>query len=131
MKLVSRIGAAILFIIAGILIIIGFLFVLGAFSPSGSSSWIGTGVGIIIFAMVLVAGGIALIYFGSKRAAASSPQKVTYNIDLPGNVSLDTLKCQSCGGVLTKDNIELVAGAPMVSCPYCNTSYQLTEEPKW
>jgi len=25
----------------------------------------------------------------------------------------------------------MVAGAPVVTCPYCNTSYQLKEEPKW
>ena len=41
------------------------------------------------------------------------------------------MKCQSCGGTLTSDNIKLVNGAPMVNCPYCNTVYQLTEEPKW
>jgi uncharacterized Zn-finger protein len=29
------------------------------------------------------------------------------------------------------DNIKMVAGAPVVTCPYCNTTYQLTEEPKW
>jgi len=41
------------------------------------------------------------------------------------------MKCKSCGGSLTMDNIKLVAGAPVVNCPYCNTTYQLTEEPKW
>jgi uncharacterized Zn-finger protein len=29
------------------------------------------------------------------------------------------------------DNIQMVAGAPVVNCPYCHTTYQLTEEPKW
>jgi hypothetical protein len=53
------------------------------------------------------------------------------NIDLPGKVKLDSLKCQSCGGVLSSDNIKMVAGAPVVTCPYCHTTYQLTEEPKW
>jgi len=27
--------------------------------------------------------------------------------------------------------VEVVAGAPVVTCPYCHTTYQLTEEPKW
>jgi hypothetical protein len=44
---------------------------------------------------------------------------------------MDTLKCKSCGGSLTMDNIKMVAGAPVVSCPYCNSTYQLSEEPKW
>ena len=46
-------------------------------------------------------------------------------------MNLDTLTCKSCGGQLTSDNISMVAGAPVVSCPFCGTSYQLTEEPKW
>lgn len=53
------------------------------------------------------------------------------HIDLPANINLDTLKCQSCGGNLTLENIQLVAGSPVVHCPYCHTTYQLTEEPKW
>jgi uncharacterized Zn-finger protein len=44
---------------------------------------------------------------------------------------MDTLKCRSCGGALKPENITMVAGAPVVTCPYCGTTYQLTEEPKW
>ena len=58
-------------------------------------------------------------------------ENVTYKVDLPANVNMDTLKCKSCGGTLTMDNIQMVAGAPVVNCPYCHTTYQLTEEPKW
>jgi phage FluMu protein Com len=64
-------------------------------------------------------------------AVSRGAPNVTLKVDLPGNVNLDTLKCQSCGGVLTMDNIQMVAGAPVVNCPYCKTAYQLTEEPKW
>jgi len=53
------------------------------------------------------------------------------NVDLPGDVNMDSLKCKSCGGTLTAENITMVAGAPMVTCPFCHTAYQLTEEPKW
>jgi uncharacterized Zn-finger protein len=56
---------------------------------------------------------------------------VTLKVDLPGNVRLDSLKCKSCGGALSADNIKMVAGAPVVDCPYCHTTYQMTEEPKW
>ena len=44
---------------------------------------------------------------------------------------IEEMKCKSCGGTLTAENIKLVNGAPMVTCPYCNSVYQLTEEPKW
>jgi hypothetical protein len=115
----------ILYIAAGILIFFGVLFIWGAFSPEGSPSWILVGV-------ISVSIGFGLIWFaGRQKIAPSGPEQVTLKVDLPANVSLDTFKCQSCGGSLTPENVKMVAGAPVVSCPYCHTSYQLTEEPKW
>jgi len=115
------------YIAAAILIFFGILFVWGAFSPEGSPGW-------IIVGLISIGIGFAIIWFASRSkiaSAGSSASNVTYQVDLPANVSLDTLKCQSCGGVLSKDNINMVAGAPVVTCPYCGTTYQLTEEPKW
>ena len=114
------------YIAAGILIFFGVLFIWGAFSPNGSVAW-------ILIGLVSVAIGFGLIWFASRRKPVSetSSQNVTLKIDLPANVNLDTLKCKSCGGALTMDNIQMVAGAPVVNCPYCKTTYQLTEEPKW
>lgn len=119
MKIIAYIAAA-------ILIFFGVLFIWGAFSPQGSTSW-------ILIGIVSVAIGFGLIWFASRRKAEeqAASQNVTLKIDLPANVNLETLKCKSCGGSLTMDNIEMVAGAPVVHCPYCGTTYQLTEDPKW
>jgi hypothetical protein len=114
------------YIAAGILIFFGVLFIWGAFSPNGSVGWIPVG-------LISVGIGFGLIWFASRKkpGSESTTQNVTLKIDLPANVNLDTLKCKSCGGALTMDNIQMVAGAPVVNCPYCKTTYQLTEEPKW
>ena len=115
------------YIVAAILIFFGILFIWGAFGSQGSAGWIPIGI-------ITVGIGLALIYlstFLKKPESQSSTQNVTLNIDLPANVSLDTMKCKSCGGALKMENIQMVAGAPVVNCPYCHTSYQLTEEPKW
>ena len=112
------------FIAAAILIFFGVLFIWGAFSPDGSVSW-------ILIGIISVAIGFGLIWFGARQKPANQETQVTYKVDLPANVSLDTMKCKSCGGVLAPENVKMVAGAPVVTCPYCNTSYQLTEEPKW
>ena len=119
MKIIAYIAAA-------ILIFFGVLFIWGAFSPQGSTSW-------ILIGILSIAIGFGLIWFASRRKAEgeAASQNVTLKIDLPANVNLETLKCKSCGGSLTMDNIEMVAGAPVVHCPYCGTTYQLTEEPKW
>ena len=107
------------YIVAAILVFFGVLFIWGAFSPQGSPGWILIGLVIIFFAA------------RSGKSASASGQNVTLNVDLPGNVKMDTLKCQSCGGTLAPENITMVAGAPVVTCPYCHTTYQLTEQPKW
>ena len=112
------------YIAAAIFIFFGILFIWGAFSPTGSTGWIPVG-------LISVLAGFGLIWFVGRQKPAGESQDVTLKIDLPANVSLDSFKCKSCGGALTTDNVKMVAGAPVVTCPYCNSIYQLTEEPKW
>ena len=130
-KLFGSIGAALLFIAAAGFIIFGFLFVLGSGSPQGQASWFGTGLIFFVVGAVLIGLGFGAIYLAKRQAAKAAGEQVTYNVNLPGNVSMDTLKCKSCGGTLAPENITMVAGAPVVTCPFCKTTYQLTEEPKW
>jgi hypothetical protein len=120
-------GKIIAYIFAAILIFFGVLFIWATFSPEGQIGW-------LIVGVISVGIGFGLIWFVSRRKPASEGSndgEVTLKIDLSGDVNLDTLKCRSCGGTLSTDDIKMVAGAPVVNCPYCNTSYQLTEEPKW
>jgi hypothetical protein len=113
------------YIAAAILIFFGVIFIWGAFSPQGSPGW-------LLVGGMLVLIGFAIIWFASRSKPAGAPgTNVTLNVDLPGNVGMDTLKCKSCGGALSPENVKMVAGAPVVTCPYCGTTYQLTEEPKW
>ena len=113
-------------IFSSILIFFGVLFLLGAFSPDGSPAW-------IIIGLILVGIAIVIIWLGTRKKAvdAKDTQNVTLKIDLPGNVSLDSMKCKSCGGNLSAENVKMVAGALQVTCPFCHTQYQLTEDPKW
>ena len=120
-------GKIIAYIFAAILIFFGVLFIWATFSPDGQIGWLVVGV-------ISVGIGFGLIWFAGRKTKPDSTTQgdnVTLKLDLPGDVNLDSMKCQSCGGVLTMDAIKMVAGAPVVSCPYCNTTYQLTEEPKW
>jgi uncharacterized Zn finger protein len=52
-------------------------------------------------------------------------------VDLPASTKIEEMKCRNCGGNLKAENIKMIAGAPTVECPFCGTTYQLTEEPKW
>lgn len=118
-------GKIILFVLAAFALIFSFLFFLGAGGQTGSSTY-------IMIAVILASVGFILIFFATRmKAPEDSTQNVTVNIDLPGEVGMDTIKCKSCGGVLGEKDVKLVAGAPIVTCPYCGTTYQLSEEPKW
>jgi hypothetical protein len=119
------VGRVIGYIAAAILIFFGVLFVWGAFSPDGSVGWILVGI-------VSIAAGFGLIWLTGRRARqAAQAATVVQKIELSGDVNLEKMTCRNCGGTLSSENIKVITGAPFVNCPYCNTSYQLNEEPKW
>ncbi len=114
------------YILGGILIFFGVLFLWASFGnvllmPAG-----------FLTGLITMVAGFGAVWFGArKKPSADGDQNVTLQIDLSGDVKLETLKCESCGGSLSPEHVTMVAGAPVVNCPYCKTSYQLTEEPKW
>jgi hypothetical protein len=115
------------YIAAAILIFFGVLFIWGAFGSTPHPEWIAVG-------LVSVLIGFGLIWLAGRKPAISpsgNNQNVSLKIDLPASTKIEALKCNNCGGALKPENIKMVAGAPMVECPFCGTTYQLTEEPKW
>lgn len=110
----------VLYLLAAALAFLGLVFVAGS---QGEIMRIVVGV-----VMWLAAG--ALVYFARMRPAAATTN-VVQKIDLSGDVSLQQIKCKSCGGTLSSKSISVKAGAVFVTCEYCGTSYQLEEEPKW
>jgi len=128
-KTLLYIGAGILFLIGLCLVGYGILSVIGSTSAQGQSNWMTFGIGFACAGIVFIGGGAGLIFLAMRGQKTEVIQKV--EIDLPGETKISEMKCRSCGGTLTSDNIKLVNGAPMVNCPYCDSVYQLTEEPKW
>ncbi len=108
------------YLIAAIVAFFGFMFVVGA-----QGQLIRVVVGVILFA----AAGV-LIYLTRVRP---KKEEITHvqKIDLSGDVQLEHLQCRACGGALSRDNIEVKAGAIFIECPYCGSSYQIEEAPKW
>jgi len=119
-------GKIIGYVISGILIFFGVLFIWGAFSPQGEPGW-------IIIGIITVAVGFGIIAFIKLREPkpAAPPQEIIQKIDLSGEIELEKLKCQNCGAELNQESITLKEGAIFVSCPYCGAVYQVVEEPKW
>ena len=116
-------GKIIGYLFAAIAIFFGIIFIWGAFSPEGQPVW-------IIVGAISVLIGFGVIWFVSKKQKTGD-EEVKVQIDISGDVNLDKLSCESCGSPLSPEHVSMVAGAPVVACPSCGTTYQLTEEPKW
>lgn len=116
----------ILFVLGGFALVFGFLYLLGSGGAGGGgSTWLMIGAGLVII-------GLILIFLATKIAPPQPADvNVTYQVDIPGDVNMEKIKCVSCGGTIGQKDINMVNGAPVVTCPWCNTTYQLTEEPKW
>jgi len=130
-KLLLSIAAGILLLIGICLLGYGVLNVIGSTSSSGSQSWLQYGLGFGIAGVVFLAGGAGLVYAAVRGQKTEVVQQVTMKVDLPADTKISQVKCRNCGGNLKPENIKMVLGAPMVECPFCGTTYQLTEEPKW
>ena len=128
------VGAGILFLMGICLVGYGALNVIGSTSAQGNSAWLSFGIGFLVVGLVFLAGGAGLVWLGARKTASGGggdAQQVIMKIDLPGDTKISQMKCQSCGGAITSADIKMMAGAPVVTCPYCQATYQLTEEPKW
>lgn len=84
----------------------------------------------IVVGAVLLAAAIALVIAVRLRPRVHQTN-IVQRIDLSGDVTPEELTCNSCGAHLSRDAIEVRAGAVFVSCRYCGAAYQLEEAPKW
>jgi len=108
------------YFLAALLGALGFIFLAGAQGQTGRFI-----VGVILF---LAAGG--LVYLARVRPQTVERTTVQ-RIDLSGDVNLEEFRCRSCNAPLSKDEIEVKAGAIMVQCDHCGATYQVEEAPKW
>lgn len=107
--------------------VLGFLLGLGGILALFAASQ-GHTVPRLVAGIALLGAAAFMIYL----ARAKGPEtKITHQIDLTGDTSLEHLRCNACGAKLDADSIEMHEGAIYVKCPYCGTSYQLEEKPKW
>jgi DNA-directed RNA polymerase subunit RPC12/RpoP len=120
-------GKIIGFIIAGILVLLGVLFIIAATSPESGNPG-----GTLLAGVLMVVIGLGIIVAVRLREPKPEQQvTIRQEIDIGGDVEMEALKCTSCGAQLDKSAISLIQGAVMVSCPYCSATYQIVEEPKW
>lgn len=107
--------------------LLGLMFVVGA---QGVAMRMVVGVILVGVAAGLLVTAIALVWLGAKGPKQPTTT-IVQKIDLSGDVSLQEMTCQSCGGTLGKQSVAVAAGAVFINCEFCGAAYQLEEEPKW
>lgn len=66
------------------------------------------------------------IYYITRK-----PKTVIQQLEVSGQMKAATIKCPNCGGAVDVNTIKIVSGVPYATCPYCGTTFEVTEEPKW
>jgi DNA-directed RNA polymerase subunit RPC12/RpoP len=78
---------------------------------------------------VLFVIGIAIIvgiYYTTRK-----PKMVIQRLEVSGQMKAASIKCPNCSASIDPNSIKIVSGVPYATCPYCGTTFEVTEEPKW
>ena len=70
--------------------------------------------------------GIAILYYITRM-----PKTVIQRLEVSGQMKAASIKCLNCGASVDANTIRIVSGVPYATCPYCGTTFEVIEEPKW
>jgi predicted Zn finger-like uncharacterized protein len=76
---------------------------------------------------LLFSAGFVVLYFTWKR----QPTQIVQKLEVPGRIKVQTVKCPNCSASIDMNQIKIVNGVPLIKCPYCGHTSEITEEPKW
>lgn len=83
---------------------------------------------LIISVLLFIIGIVVIvgIYYAARK-----PKTVIQQLEISGQMKGAAIKCPNCSASINADEIKIVSGVPYVKCPYCGTTFEVTEEPKW
>ena len=103
-------------ILVAILFFFGIIFALAsAYAPSR-----------LIVAALLFVVGFGIAYYITRK-----PKTIIQQLELSGRMSAVALKCPNCSASVDANRIKIVSGVPYATCPCCQQTFEVAEEPKW
>lgn len=112
-------GKAVGYLASAALMFLGIMFLLASVYASSR---------LLVGAILIVAGlGVAFLTWRAGVSQAS----VKYELQMPGGLKVDSIKCPNCGAGLDPSKMQLKQGAPTIKCSYCGNEFEVAEEPKW
>jgi len=122
MRLITVLGA----IAVSILFFFAVIFALASSYPTltaqAAQTRLLTSLILFIVGLTIIAG----IYLTTRK-----PKTVIQRLEVSGQMKAAPIKCPNCGGSIDANQIKIVTGVPYVKCPYCGTTFEVAEEPKW
>ena len=122
MKISTVLGA----IAVAVLLFFGIIFTLSA----GSAELTGPQRTIRIVEGVIMLGAASVIGYVTYLSA-KKPTTIVHQVELSGPMKAAPIKCPNCSASVDPSRIKLVSGVPYAKCPYCGTTFEVAEEPKW
>jgi len=116
-KIVTVLGA----IAVAVLFFFAVIFALAASVQATLTRLVTSGILFVIGVAVIVG-----IYYTTRK-----PKTVIQRLEVSGQMKAASIKCPNCGASVDATQIKIVAGVPYAICPYCGTTFEVTEEPKW
>ena len=117
MKIIAVLGA----IAVAVLFFFAVIFALAASVQATLTRLVTSGILFIIGITIIVG-----IYYTTRK-----PKTVIQRVEVSGQMKAASIKCPNCGASVDANQIKIVSGVPYATCPYCGTTFEVTEEPKW
>jgi predicted Zn finger-like uncharacterized protein len=83
---------------------------------------------LITSAFLFLIGIVAVvgIYYITRK-----PKTIIQHLEVSGQMKGAAIKCPNCSASIDANQIKIISGVPYVKCPYCGTTFEVVEEPKW
>jgi DNA-directed RNA polymerase subunit RPC12/RpoP len=117
MRIIAVLGG----IAVAVLFFFASIFALAASVQATTTRLITSGL-LFITGIVIIVG----IYYTTRK-----PKTVIQQLEVSGQMKAASIKCPNCGASVDTNLIKIVSGVPYATCPYCGTTFEVTEEPKW
>jgi len=114
-----NLGSVVGYLVSAILVFLGIIFLLASVYA----------VSRLVVGAILVSAGLLLAFLAWRSGVSQAPVK--YELQMPGSLKVDSIKCPNCGAGLDPSKMQLKQGAPTVKCSYCGNEFEVAEEPKW
>ncbi len=117
MKIITVLGA----IAVAVIFFFAVIFALAASVQATLTRLVTSGILFVIGVAIIVG-----IYYTTRK-----PKTVIQRLEVSGQMKAASIKCPNCSASVDVNQIKIVSGVPYATCPYCGTTFEVTEEPKW